>query len=126
MGPPLPLLESLEFLHQGILVLLLLKLDNGLRMNLTPPFPMESLTVFIMEKIVLFLTLEIFRDGLSQQPASRFLFPMMTLLRLFLSASMKGMDVQAKNRLLPLSNMNNCAGDFVDQLGLGHLLDFFN
>merc|ERR1712112_214989 len=59
-----------------------------------------------MEKIVLFQTLENFRDGLSQQPASSFLFLMKPLLRMSLSASMKETDVQAKKRQSLLSKMN--------------------
>merc|ERR1712189_172103 len=105
--PPLQLLESLVFLHQETLVLLLKKLDNGLKANSTHKFPMESLTVFIMEKTAPLLTLESFRDGLNQQPASQFPFLMLILLELLLSVSMKAMDAPAKKRQSPLSKTNS-------------------
>merc|ERR1711915_865347 len=97
------LLEPLEFLHQETLVPLLSKLENGLSMNLTPKFPMEMGTVFIMEKTVPLKTLENFRIGSTQQLASRFLFLMKSSWMPLLSAFMKEMVAQAKKRLWPLS-----------------------
>merc|ERR1712189_100695 len=136
--PPLQLLESLVFLHQETLVLLLKKLDNGLKANSTHKFPMESSTVFIMEKTAPLLTLESFRDGLSQQPASQFPF-LMHFIGAALECLHEGNGCPSEEEAIAfvqneleldlddelLSTIYNCAGDFVDQLGLGHLLDYF-
>merc|ERR1712189_55080 len=137
--PPLQLLESLVFLHQETLVLLLKKLDNGLKANSTHKFPMESSTVFHNGENCPFADFGEFQGWFESTTGFTIPIPDTDFIGAALECLHEGNGCPSEEEAIAfvqneleldlddelLSTIYNCAGDFVDQLGLGHLLDYF-